>query len=180
MLRSGFLIRVYRGGDAKLGEWVNMLIDGILAAIISIVYMIIPLIVASIFGAGAILSSVNPMDQMATMNAVSTGIGLVGLIVTLIVAIIFGIMGLMAVVRFAKEGSLGAAFQFGEIFKIIGKIGLLHYILSMIVLCIVLFVIYFIFALLAIVLIGFLLRIIFQPLLCIVIARFTAQLYETA
>ena len=180
LLFAGFIIRVFRGGDAKLGEWVKMLVDGILAVIIGIVYMIIPLIVAFIFGAGAILASVNPMDPVTTMNAVSAGIGLVGIIVTIIVAIIFGFMGTMGLVRFAKEDSLGAAFQFGEIFKIIGKIGWLHYILSWIVLGIVMFVIYFIFVLLSVVLIGLLLLVIFGPYLEIVTARYYAQLYETA
>ncbi len=180
LLFAGFIIRVFRGGDAKLGEWVKMLVDGILAAIIGIIYMIIPIIVAFIFGGAAILTTMNPMDPMASMNAVTAGVGIVGIIVTVIVAIIFGFMATMALVRFAKEGSLGAAFQFGEIFKLIGKIGWIHYILSWIVLGIVMFVIYFIFALLAVVLIGFLLMFIFGPYLEIVCARYYAQLYETA
>lgn len=179
LLLSGFIIRVYRGDDAKLGEYVKMLIDGILAAIISIVYSIVPMIVLFIFGGAAIMNPMILMDPNAAAAAVS-GISIVGLIITLIVAIIFGILGSMALVRFAKEGSLGAAFQLGEIFKIIGKIGWIHYILSVIVLGIVFTVICFICGLLMIILIGFILLLILLPFLCIWEARFLANLYESA
>lgn len=175
---AGFLVRVYHGGDAKLGEYVKMLIDGILVVIISIIYMIIPIIVSMIFGGAAMLTSVNPADPMAAMNAMSTGIGIVGMIITLIVSIIFGIMAIMAIVRFAKEESFGAAFQFGEIFKIIGKIGWIHYILSWIVLAIILFTILFILIIIPI--IGWILLLIFSPFISIWEARFFTQLYESA
>ncbi|HJJ96879.1 MAG TPA: DUF4013 domain-containing protein, partial [Methanocorpusculum sp.] len=114
------------------------------------------------------------------------------LIIFLIVALIFGIMSSMAIVRFAKEESFGAAFQFGEIFKIIGKIGWIHYILSIIVLAIIFAVIGFICGLLMIALIGFIcgllmipligfiLMLILLPFLCIWQARFVANLYESA
>ena len=179
LLLSGFIIRVYRGDDAKLGEYVKMLIDGILAAIISIVYSIVPKIVLFIFGGAAIMNPMILMDPNAAAAAVS-GISIVGLIISLIVAIIFGILCSMALVRFAKEGSLGAAFQLGEIFKIIGKIGWIHYILSVIVLGIVFAVIGFICGLLMIILIGFILLLILLPFLSIWQARFLANLYESA
>lgn len=181
---AGFIVRVYRGGEAKLGDWVKMLIDGICIIIIDFIYMLIPMIVLCLFGGGAILggviASMNPMAPLSTVEGVMAGVGIIGFIVTLIVAIIFGIMGSMAAVRFAKEDSIGAAFQFGEIFKIVGKIGWVHYILSCIVLWIIMCIIAFIFALLAIVIIGLLLAFIFVPYLLIVEARFFAQLYETA
>lgn len=179
LLLAGFTIRVYRGSDAKLGEYVKMLIDGILAAIIGIVYSIVPMIVLFIFGGSAIMNPMILTDPNAAAAAMS-GISIVGLIITLIVAIIFSILGSMALVRFAKEGSLGAAFQLGEIVKIIGKIGWIHYILSIIVLGIVFTVIGFICALLMIVLIGFILLLLLAPFLCIWEARFLANLYESA
>ncbi|MCZ9313197.1 MAG: DUF4013 domain-containing protein [Methanocorpusculum sp.] len=178
LLLLGFIVRVYRGGEAKLGEWIKMLIDGILLVIIAIIYSIIPAIVGIIFGAS--LYAINPMDPMGSLTALTAGVSIIGVIVTLIVSIIFGIMGTMAIVRFAKEESLGAAFQFGEIFKIIGKIGWVHYILSWIVLAIIFAVIFFIFFLLALVIIGLILMLIFAPFLAIWEARYFAQLYESA
>lgn len=177
ILLMGFLVRVYRGGEAKLGEWIKMLIDGILMWIISIVYSIVPMIVLFIFGGALLLSPTAMMDPSAATAAVA-GVGIIGLIITLIVAIIFGILATMAMVRFAKEESLGAAFQFGEIFKIVGKIGWIHYILSWIVLMIILCVI--IVILMIIPIIGWILLLILAPLLCIWEARFFAQLYESA
>ena len=175
---AGFIVRVYRGGEAKLGDWIKMLIDGILLAIIGIVYMIAPIIVAFIFGGAAVLASVNPMNPAESLTALSTGIGIVGILVTLIVAIIFGIMATMASVRFAKEQSLGAAFQFGDIFGIIGKIGWIHYILSWIVLAIILGVIIGILFIIPV--LGMILLLILAPLFGIWEARFFANLYESA
>ncbi len=177
ILLMGFAVRVYRGGEAKLGEWVKMLIDGILMWIIGIVYGIVPMIVLFIFGGAALMNPMAMMDPNAAAAAV-TGVSIIGLIITLIVSIIFGIMATMAIVRFAKEEKLGAAFQFGEIFKIVGKIGWIHYILSWIVLMIVLGVIMGI--LLIIPIIGWILLLILAPLFLIWEARFFGQLYESA
>ncbi|MDR0980900.1 MAG: DUF4013 domain-containing protein [Methanocalculaceae archaeon] len=178
-LLMGFTVRVYRGGEAKLGEWIKMLIDGILVWIIGIVYSIVPMIVLFIFGGAALMNPMLIMDPEAAAAA-TAGVSIIGLIIFLIVALIFGIMSSMAIVRFAKEESLGAAFQFGEIFKIIGKIGWIHYILSIIILAIIFAVIGFICGLLMIVLIGFILILILFPFLCIWQARFVANLYESA
>lgn len=182
-LLMGFTVRAYRGGEAKLGEWIKMLIDGIMVWIISIVYSIVPMIVLFIFGGAAVFAGLLNPTTMMDPNAVSAamaGVSIIGLIIFLIVALIFGIMSSMAIVRFAKEESFGAAFQFGEIFKIIGKIGWIHYILSIIVLAIIFAVIGFICGLLMIVLIGFILMLILLPFLCIWQARFVANLYESA
>lgn len=177
LLLLGFTIRVYRGGEAKLGEWIKMLIDGILLCIIGIIYSIVPFIVSMIFGVA--LYALNPMDPTATLNTMTgVGVNIIGLIITLIVSIVFGIMGTMAVVRFAKEEKFGAAFQFGEIFKIVGKIGWIHYILSWIVLAIILSVIFLI--LLIIPIIGWIVLLILLPLLFIWEARYFGQLYESA
>ncbi len=186
LLLTGFTVRVYRSTDAKLDNYVKMFIDGILATIIGIVYMIVPFIIALILGAATLfsmVSTINPesvMNPLETINGLTAGIGIIGIIVTVIVAIIFGIMATMAIVRFAKEEKFGAAFQFGEIFKIVGKIGWLHYILSWIVLAIIFAVIILIFALLSIVIIGIVLMLIFLPFLFIWEARYFAQLYESA
>ena len=58
ILLLGFAVRVYRGGEAKLGEWIKMFIDGILLLIISFIYMIVPLIVFALVGGTAFITSV--------------------------------------------------------------------------------------------------------------------------
>ncbi|MDV0443035.1 DUF4013 domain-containing protein [Methanorbis rubei] len=183
VLLTGFIIRVYRGGEPKLDNYVKMFIDGILATIIGIIYMIVPIILAVIFGAAAFMTSMtsfNPANAMDTISGLTAGIGIVGIIVTFIVAIIFGILATMAIVRFAKEEKFGAAFEFGEIFKIVGKIGWLHYILSWIVLMIIFAVIFFIFILLSLIIIGLILMLVFMPFMMIWQAKYFAQLYESA
>ena len=179
VLMLGFVARVYRGGEAKLGEWIKMLIDGILLWIIGIIYSIVPFIVLVIFGGAALLNPFVLMDPTAAETAFA-GIIIIGLLIALIVSIIFGLFVSIASVRFAKEECLGAAFQLGEIINIIGKIGWIHYILSVIVLAIIFAVIGFICGLLTIILIGIILLLILMPLLLIWSARFVANLYESA
>jgi hypothetical protein len=177
---AGFIIRVYRGGETKLVEWFRMLTDGILATIICIVYSIVPMIVLTIFGSAILMNSMVTMSfNAATTTMAGVGV-IVSIIILLTVSIIFGTLCSMAVVRFAKEESFGAAFQFGNVFKIIGKIGWFHCIMSVIVLSIISAVICFICELLMFVLIGFILLPLLAPFLTIWQAKFIANLYESA
>ena len=165
------------------GNWVDWLILIILCIIPIIGWVFIlgfvARIVLVIFGGAALLNPFVLMDPNAAETAFA-GISIIGLIIALIVSIIFGIFGSIASVRFAKEESLGAAFQLGEIINIIGKIGWIHYILSVIVLAIIFAVIGFICGLLTIILIGIILLLILMPLLLIWSSRFVANLYESA
>ena len=184
ILLLGFVVRVYRGGEAKLGEWIKMFIDGILLLIISFIYMIVPLIVFALVGGTAFITSVvSYANIMNPSSVIGAGLGLgIGLILAIIIAIIFGFLGTMAVVRFAKTEKFGAAFEVGELFKIIGKIGWLHYILSRIVLAIVFAIIFFVIGLIMgfIPFLGMLIMWIIGPIMLIWEAKFYAQLYESA
>lgn len=176
---------MYRGGEAKLGEWFKMLIDGILLAIIAFVHMIIPMIVLFLF-CGAAVMTVFATPEIILMNPsalLDLGIALgIGSVIAFIVAIIFGILMTMAFVRFAKEERFGAAFEVGKLFGIIGKIGWLHYILSWIVLMIIFAIIFFVMGLITgfIPALGLIILAIISPLLFIWEARFYAYLYESA
>lgn len=183
-LLLGFLVRVYRGGEAKLGEWLKMLIDGILFAIIAFIYMLIPLLVIFLLGGTAIIAAVasaGAITNPSSLLPIVAGLGIAG-IIALIIAIIFGILMTMALVRFAKEERFGAAFEFGKLFAVIGKIGWIHYILSWIVLMIIFTVIFFVIGLIMgfIPFLGMLIMWIIAPLLFIWEARFYAYLYESA
>ncbi|MDV0441383.1 DUF4013 domain-containing protein [Methanorbis furvi] len=183
-LLFGFLARVYRGGEPKLGDWIKMLIDGILMWIVFIVYMIIPAIVFVILGGAAVLTSFASVDGMMNpTGALGAALGLgVGVILSVIIAIIFGFLATMGMVRFAKEEKFGAAFQVGELFKIIGKIGWLHYILSWIVLAVIFAIIYFIVGLITglVAPLGMIILWIIGPVLVIWQGKFYAHLYESA
>ena len=57
-------------------------------------------------------------------------ISVIGVIVGIVLAVILGLFMIPVQVNFARKQSFGAAFAFGEIFGMIGKLGLAKFILS--------------------------------------------------
>lgn len=163
ILWTGFSLRVYRGGELKLGAWGGMFLDGLLATIISLVYCI-PYIVISV------LLAFDPMDNAAFV--------LGSFVIQLVVMLITSMVLLMALIRFAKEQRVGAAFQIKELLNVIATIGWLRYLGNIIVIGLVLLVIYVI--LLVILVVGWILLIVVAPLLAIWEAKFFANLCESA
>ncbi|MCZ9313195.1 MAG: DUF4013 domain-containing protein [Methanocorpusculum sp.] len=163
ILWTGFILRVYRGGELKLGSWGGMFLDGLLATIISLVYCI-PYIVISV------LLMFGPMDNAAFV--------LGSMVIRFVVLLITCMVLIMALIRFAKEQRFGAAFQMKELFNVIATIGWLRYLGNIIVVGVVLLIICVI--LLVIVVVGWVLLLVVMPLLTIWEAKFFTNLYESA
>lgn len=148
LILSGYSVNVIKNAIQNSSaipdvDPVANLVDGIKVIIIGIVYFIIPLIIAFIFG--GLTSFVG-----AGLNHAGAGIG-IGVIVSFIVFIIFAIFETVAVSRFADSGELGAAFNFGAVIEDAKRIGFLNIILYVIVAVIILLIISFIVGLLAII-----------------------------
>jgi len=172
-LIMGYSLDVMRGTKPapEPGNWVKTFIDGILYLIISIIYMIPVIILGFIFILPAFM-----MMMTDPMGAVA--IGGIGLIVTLIVAIIIGLIASIAIVRFAREGKFGEAFNFSEIIGKIKSIGWLNLFVMLLVLEIVLGVIYFILGMIPV--IGWLLIFILMPAFTVFAARYICLIYDSA
>lgn len=113
-------------GNEKLPEFndlVGMFVDGLKVFLVSLVYMIIPIIIFLAFAiTGGGLTNLN--------QGLGAGIGIVGLIIFIISVIIFFFMSLMAVANMiANGGAMKKAFDFKEIWNLISNIGWLRYIL---------------------------------------------------
>ena len=173
----GYELEVYRGKKPapELENWGNLFIDGLKLFVIELIYAIPVIIVAVIFiGTGAFLAmSGSPDAWMA-----AAGTFLVGFILMLIVAIIIGLVEMMGVVRFARTGRMGEAFNFGAIFETIGKIGWLSYVLAIVALFVVVFIISMILAIIPFV--GMVLVLIFAPPIVLFTARYITLLYDSA
>jgi hypothetical protein len=171
----GYSLRVMKGiSPAPEAEgFFNLFIDGIKVIIISLVYMIIPLIIlfASV-GAAAL----GVFGGSGNISLAMIGAAAGGMIVFIILAFIFGLFATIGMVRFARIGTMGEAFNFGEILATIGRIGWLNYILALIVLWIILFVIETVLSLIPV--IGFLILLIISPLLAIVSSRYISNIYD--
>ncbi|WP_276272771.1 DUF4013 domain-containing protein [Haloarcula litorea] len=114
ILVSGYLVRVIRSradGEAGLPafeDWTDLLVDGLKATVISVVYMLVPLVVAGVAVGGALVS-------FATGSDLGAGVGLFGLLAGLLVSglltLVFGYLAVAGLVNFACEREFGAAFD---------------------------------------------------------------------
>lgn len=110
----GYLVRVIRTVTADEAEppsfddWGSMLVEGLQAWIIGLIYLLIPLIVGAVTIGGSIAAMATGSDVGA---AAGIGGSLVGLAVTVLLTIVFGYVSAAAVVNFAREERFGAGFE---------------------------------------------------------------------
>lgn len=97
-------------------DWGELIVDGLQAWIIGIIYLLIPLIVAFVTIGGSVAA-------MATggRTGAAAGIGgmMVGFVLTFILSLFFGYLAVAAIVNFAREGQFGAAFDFDVIKSVV-------------------------------------------------------------
>jgi hypothetical protein len=178
---EGYMLKVLRGDKplpavADLGK---LFVDGIKYLVIEIIYMIpVFIVLVAIVGAVVMTAIAKGITNPETLAAAVMGPALVGLLVAVILAIILGILAIIGVVRFARTGKMGEAFNFGEIFSTIGKIGWGTYILALIILVVIFGIIYVVLGLIPIV--GAIIELIIGPFLMVFAARYICQLYDSA
>ena len=148
---SGYQIGVIKTGidqvdDAPGFDWINNLVTGIKALIVSIVYFIIPAIIIAIVAlvtnipgqiadiaqqavvspanTTAVASGASPIATIsdAAMASLMGSIAITG-IIALVLIIIFAFLATMANARLANTGSLSEAVNIVEAFKDITRIG---------------------------------------------------------
>ena len=111
----GYIMRTISGVLANdpsppvFEEWGELFVSGVLAWVVSVVYLLVPLIVAGITVGGSIAAIATGSEIGA---AAGTGGLLVGLTVSAILSLVFGYLAVVALVNFAREGRFGAAFDF--------------------------------------------------------------------
>ncbi|MFA4860903.1 DUF4013 domain-containing protein [Methanoregula sp.] len=177
------MMRVYRGSSTapELNEWVSMFIDGIKLFVVSLIYMIPVLIIevvvlGSAFLTGMMAQNYAQADPGAILGLI--GAVLFGFIILAIVSIIIGLFLATAVVRFARTGSFGEAFNFSAIAAHIGKIGFVPYIISLIFLIIIIGIVEIICMMIPYV--GMLILLILLPVITLFEARYLTLVYESA
>lgn len=122
---QGFLLKILRG-DKPLPEVTNfggLFMDGIKYVVIEIIYMIPVFIVLAAVAGAAIMAVISKGIEPQNMAAALLGPALVGILIAAILAILLGLLATIGVIRFARTGKMGEAFNFSEILATIGKIG---------------------------------------------------------
>jgi hypothetical protein len=173
----GYSLKILRGEkpSPEVNGWGTLFIDGIKYVIICLIYAIPVFIILALLMAPVLTAAMT-----GDSNAVMANLGgfLLGLVLLVIVAIIIGLFEFIGIVRFARTGSMGEAFNFSAILATIGKIGWVNYILALIILGIILVIFETICSLIPVV--GMLLLFILMPFFTIFQARYTCLLYDSA
>jgi hypothetical protein len=124
------------------------------------------------------------VDQAALMNAIPQIFPtiLIGLVICIIVALITGLLATIGIIRFARTGSMGEAFNFGAILETIRKIGWLNYILALLLLFIVQVIIVCLFSVFINLYLplGFLIEFVFVAPVGLFECRYLCNLYDSA
>ncbi len=178
----GYMVRLYRGETPApaINNWSGLFSDGLKLFVISLIYAI-PVIIIGLVVLGSALwtiflsaseSLANPGSMMGLIGAV-----IFGILILAIVAFIIWLIEATAVVRFARTNSIGEAFNFGEIFARIGKIGVGSYIVSLIVMAIIVGVIMVVLELIPY--IGPILSLIAGPVFLLFEGRYLCLLYDS-
>jgi len=174
----GYMVKIFRGEVPlpAVSGFGKMFSDGIRYLLIEIIYTI-PVIIILAFSIGAVF-----------MTALSTGpdfeallplIGgaILGILIALIVAIIIGLFAIIGVVRFARTGRIGEAFNFSAITATIGRIGWGSYILALIIGGAIVLVVQVVLGWIPF--IGGILQLIISPFLTVFFTRYVTLLYES-
>ncbi len=144
LIVMGYCFRILKSSIAGFNELPDfdmlgeMFIDGLKVFIVTLVYLLIPIIVIIIGGWASIASvSITGMADPTIFIALLGGISLIGVVL----AIVFGLMATIAIANMAlNDSELGAAFRFSEILEQISMIGWRKYIVWYIVMIIIGFV----------------------------------------
>lgn len=188
----GYVMNIYRGKTPapEVENWGKLFIDGILFLIVALIYSL-PLLALDFLIVGLAFVS-TPMTMASDPSAFISGLVGAGLlaILLIIVAIIVALIEPIGLIRFARTGSLGEAFNFSEIVATIRKIGWLSYILALIIVTIVigipLVILWLVMMGLMVVLdlTGFILTILVVllvlPVIAVFQARYYTRIYESA
>lgn len=114
----GYIVQTIRGslaGDTEppvFSDWGGLFVEGLKAWAIGFVYMLVPLIVFAIAVGGSVVTMSTGTESGA---ALGTTAFLLGGLAFVVLSLLFGYLAVVAIVNFAREGSLGAGFDFGTI-----------------------------------------------------------------
>jgi hypothetical protein len=174
----GYALRILRGESPapEVEDWGALFIDGIKYAIVIFIWMLpvsIVLGILFVIGFGAVATG----DEGAAIGGMVVMFG--GMFVVMILAIIIGLLSMIGIVRFARTGSIGEAFNISAILATIGKIGWIPYIIAIIVMGVCSAICELILFILMMLIIGWLLLPFFIPVWVIFITRYTCLLYDS-
>ncbi len=184
----GYTLKVYRGEKPapEVSDWGTLFVDGIKYVIVSLVWAI-PLIILFVVLIGAALmpfittTSVSGSPASSGNPAVILGALGLYLVVIVIVAFFTVFFSTIGIIRFARTGSMGEAFNVREISATIGKIGWGSYIAALVVLFVAMVVVEIVITILGMIpVLGLVIQLIFIAPVSLFEARYLSQVYDAS
>lgn len=129
----GALVKIYRNEEVSLNGPKKCFIQGLLVTLVTIIYMIIPIIISLIFIISGFVVGAETENITDVLQGLLIGSGL-SISVGIIPYIIFNLIALPAVINFVRSEKILGAFNFYEILDMIRARGWGKYILAWIVL----------------------------------------------
>ncbi|MCU0631489.1 MAG: DUF4013 domain-containing protein [Methanolinea sp.] len=181
----GYLLRILRGEVPLpvVSGFGRLFTDGIKYIVIEIIYFLPVLIILALTAGAAILSAlpiITAMSGEPDLNALLPIIGgvVAGVLIAVIVAFILGLFAIIGLVRFARTGKMGEAFNFSAIFATIGNIGWGTYIVALIIMAVLVAIVQLIVGLIPF--IGGFVQLLIAPFISVFVARYLCMVYDSA
>jgi len=176
----GYVMKVLRGEKPapEVNDWGTLFLDGIKYLIVSLIYAL-PIIIVWVLVMGASAAafmSGNYSAMMAAFGAVALGV-----LVMFVLAVIISVFEVIGIVRFARTGSIGEAFNISAILATINKIGWVNYIIALIVLIIVAIIVGIIVGILTMIpYLGIIIYLCLIAPIALLFSRYICLLYDNA
>jgi hypothetical protein len=153
-----------------------MFSDGIRYLVIQIIYAIPVFIILALTIGAMLMAAFSAGSEMEAILPIIAG-ALIGIFIALIVAFIIGLFAVIGVIRFARTGSIGEAFNFSAIMATIGRIGWGSYILALIIGIVIVVIVGIVLGIIPY--IGWILQLIVSPFITVFYTRYITLIYET-
>jgi hypothetical protein len=176
----GYVMKVLRGEKPapEVNDWGTLFIDGIKYLIVSLIYAL-PIIIVWVLVMGASAAAIMSGNYSAMMAAF--GAMALGVLVMFILAVIISVFEVIGIVRFARTGSIGEAFNISAILATINKIGWVPYIIALIVLIVVAIIVGIIVGILTMIpYLGIIIYLCLIAPITLLFARYICLLYDNA
>ena len=175
----GYQVRILRGDTPlpAVSGFGRLFADGIRYIAIQFVYAIPVIIILAVTIGSTIMAAISAGPDFEDLLPIIGG-ALIGILIALVVGFIIGLFAIFGVVRFARTGSMGEAFNFRGIMTTIGQIGWGSYILALVVVVVIVAIAQIVLGIIPY--IGWFLQLIVSPFITIFYSRYIALLYDSA
>jgi len=175
----GYSLKVLRGENPapEVTDWKTLFIDGIKYFIVAFIWAIPMLVIFVLTVSAGIVALINNPSSIAG----AIGSMLFGFIILAFIGILTMIFSNIGIIRLARTGSIGEAFNFKEITATIVRIGWVPYIIALVVLVVAMIIIEIILSVIGMIpVLGLIIEIIFIAPLTIFEARYLSLVYDSA